>query len=49
LKATFGSANLAGDQVVFNIGGNNYRLRAVVDFKSQIVLVTDVQTHRELQ
>ncbi len=47
LKATFGSADLAGDQVVFNIGGNNYRLRAVVDFKSQIVLVTDVQTHSE--
>ena len=47
LKGTFGSADLVGDEIVFNIGGNNFRLRAMVDFKAQTVLVTDVQTHSE--
>jgi mRNA interferase HigB len=47
LKATFGSADLVDGEVVFNIGGNNFRLRAIVDFKSQTVLVTGVQTHSE--
>jgi mRNA interferase HigB len=47
LKATFGSADLVDGEIVFNIGGNNYRLRAMVDFKAQTVLVTDVRTHGE--
>jgi mRNA interferase HigB len=47
LKATFGSADLVGDEIVFNIGGNNLRLKAIVDFKAQKVLVTAVQTHSE--
>ena len=47
LKGTFGSADLADDEFVFNIGGNNFRLWAMVDFKAQTVLVTDVQTHSE--
>jgi mRNA interferase HigB len=47
LKATFGSADLVDDEIVFDIGGNNFRLWAIVDFKAQTVLVTDVQTHSE--
>jgi mRNA interferase HigB len=51
LKGTFGSADFVDDEFVFgiqgNIGGNNFRLRAMVDFKAQTVLVTDVQTHSE--
>jgi mRNA interferase HigB len=47
LKATFGSADLVDGEIIFNIGGNNFRLRAIVDFKAQTVLVTDLQTHGE--
>jgi mRNA interferase HigB len=47
LKGTFGSADFVDDEFIFNIGGNNFRLRAMVDFKAQTVLVTDVQTHSE--
>lgn len=47
LQATFGSADLVDDKIIFNIGGNNYRLKAIVDFAKQTVLVTDVQTHAE--
>ena len=47
LQGTFASADLVGDEIVFNIGGNKYRLAAMVDFKPQTVLATDVQTHAE--
>jgi len=47
LQGTFRSADLAGDEIVFNINGNKYRLVAVIDFKAQTVLITDVQTHAE--
>ena len=47
LQGTFASADLVGDEIVFNIGGNKYRLAAMVDFNAQTVLVTDVQTHAE--
>jgi len=47
LQGTFASADLVGDEIVFNIGGNKYRLATMVDFKAQAVLVTDVQTHAE--
>ncbi len=47
LKATFGSADFVDGEIVFNIGENNFRLRAIVDFKAQTVLATDVQTHSE--
>ena len=47
LKKTFSSADLVDDEMVFNVGGNRYRLTAIVDFKTQTVLVTDVQTHAE--
>lgn len=47
LQATFRSADLVDDEIVFNIGGNNFRLKAVVDFNAKKVLVTEVQTHSE--
>jgi mRNA interferase HigB len=47
LQGTFASPDLVGEEIVFNIGGNKYRLAAIVDFKAQTVLVTDVQTHGE--
>jgi mRNA interferase HigB len=47
VQRTFRHADLVDDEIIFNIGGNKYRLAAVVDFKSQTVLVTDVHTHAE--
>lgn len=46
LKQTFGSADLIEDEiVVFNIGGNKYRLVASVSFTKQIVTVLRIKTH----
>ena len=47
LKRTFGTASIVGDQTVFNIGGNKYRLIALIQYRARIVLVQHVLTHEE--
>jgi len=47
LKKVFNAADKIGDLVVFNIGGNKYRLVAYVQFERQIVYVKAVMTHAE--
>jgi len=47
VKATFTSASLVGNCVVFNIGGNKFRLVTRVLYPGQKVFVLKVLTHRE--
>jgi mRNA interferase HigB len=47
VRATFGSADLVGRFVVFNIAGNNYRLIAAIHFNRGKVFVRHVLTHAE--
>lgn len=47
VKAIFGSASLVGNCVVFNIGGNKYRLVTRILYTSQKVFVLKVMTHAE--
>lgn len=47
VKADFGNASIVGDCVVFNIGGNKYRLVTRIRFPSQKVYVLKVMTHAE--
>ncbi len=47
MKKTFGSADIVGDQTVFNVGGNKCRLIALVHYKLKRVLVQHVLTHAE--
>lgn len=47
LKADFGKASLVGNCVVFNIGGNKYRLVTRVLYASQKVFILKVMTHNE--
>jgi mRNA interferase HigB len=47
IKADFGSASLVGNCVVFNIGGNKYRLISRVLYPSQKVFILRVMTHQE--
>ncbi len=47
VKRTFPSASIVGDCVVFNIGGNKYRLVTRMRFASHVVYVLLVMTHRE--
>jgi mRNA interferase HigB len=48
IKAQFRSADFIGDnRVIFDIGGNNYRLVAHVSYRFKRVLVKFVGTHAE--
>ena len=48
IKAKYGSADfVAGNRVIFNIGGNNYRLIVKVAYKPRIVYIRFIGTHAE--
>jgi mRNA interferase HigB len=47
VQATFNTADYVQGKVVFDVGGNKYRLVAVVDYQGQQVIVRAVMTHRE--
>ena len=47
LRATFPAADFVGDLVVFNIGGNNYRLIASIHFNRSKLYIRHVLTHAE--
>lgn len=48
LKEVFGSVDYIGDdRYVFNIGGNNFRLVTLINFRKQRVYIRAVLTHVE--
>jgi mRNA interferase HigB len=47
LKAAFPTVDKVGDKIVFNIGGNKYRLVTVIHFNRGKVFVRYVFTHKE--
>lgn len=47
LKTAFNAVDRVGELVVFDIGGNKYRLIAYIRFEKQIVYIKAVLTHRD--
>ncbi|CAN5450092.1 type II toxin-antitoxin system HigB family toxin [soil metagenome] len=47
LRKTFPSADPVGDCVVFNVGGNNYRVIVHLDYDLQITWIRAVLNHAE--
>jgi mRNA interferase HigB len=47
LRETFPSADLVGDCIVFNVGGNKYRVIVHLDFEVQTMWIRFVLTHAE--
>ncbi|MEK7474270.1 MAG: type II toxin-antitoxin system HigB family toxin [Candidatus Coatesbacteria bacterium] len=47
VRRTFPSADQVGNKVVFNIGGNKYRLIAAVHFNREKVYIREILTHAE--
>ena len=47
VKMQFANASAVGDRVVFNIGGNKYRLVVQINYDFQIIYVRFVGTHAE--
>jgi mRNA interferase HigB len=46
VRRTYAAADLVGNKVVFNIGGNKYRLIAVIDYEGHKVFVCHVLDHK---
>jgi mRNA interferase HigB len=46
MRAIFGSVDFVGEFAVFNIGGNKFRLIAGIDYRSQVVYVKHILTHK---
>jgi len=47
LKAAFGSVDKAGHFHVFDIGGNKWRIVALLNFGKQLCFIRHVFTHKE--
>lgn len=48
IKAQYGSASIIrGNRVVFNIGGNKYRLIVRINYESKTVFVRFIGAHKE--
>jgi mRNA interferase HigB len=53
VRALFGQTDIAGDTksgktaTIFDIGGNKYRIVALIDYLRQTVLITHVMDHKE--
>ncbi len=47
LRRTFPSADKVGSTVVFNIGGNKYRLITIIHFNRRKVYIRHVLTHKQ--
>ena len=47
VRATFPHAELVGDYVVFNVGGNKYRVICEIYYEDAVVLMRHVLTHAE--
>ena len=47
VRKTFNAADLVGSLVVFDIGGNKYRLAAAIHFNRGKVFIRHVLTHAE--
>jgi mRNA interferase HigB len=47
IQADYPHADLVGVLVIFNIGGNKYRLAVKIEFEKQLIFVKYVMTHKE--
>jgi len=47
VKTDFPHAELVGECIVFNVGGNNYRLVIKIKYRTKVVFVRYILTHAE--
>ena len=49
VKQTFNTADYVVPFVVFDVGGNKYRLIAEINFRRQVLFIRDIMTHKEYE
>lgn len=47
IKKVFSHADLVGKCVVFNIGGNKFRLITKINYRAKIIYIRSILTHKE--
>jgi mRNA interferase HigB len=47
VKQSFNTADFVAPYVVFDIGGNKYRLIAEINFARKVLFIRGIMTHRE--
>ncbi len=47
VKAHFFDSDLVGEKTVFNIANNRYRMIAFISFRTQIVYIKQILSHKE--
>jgi mRNA interferase HigB len=47
VKTDFPSADLVGKYIIFNVGGNKYRLAVKIEFLKQTIYIKNVLTHKQ--
>jgi mRNA interferase HigB len=47
VKATFNTADAVGRKMVFDVGGNKYRVIAIIDYEGHKVFIRFVLDHKE--
>lgn len=49
VKQTFNTADFVAPYVVFDLGGNKYRLIAEIHFRRQVLFIRSILTHQEYE
>ena len=49
VKQTFNSADFVAPYVVFDVGGNKYRLVAEINFRKRVLFIRRILTHKEYE
>ena len=47
MKQTFNTADFVAPYIAFDIGGNNYRLIAEINFSRRVLFIRGIMTHKE--
>jgi mRNA interferase HigB len=49
VKQTFNAADIVAPYVVFDIGGNKYRLIAEINFSKRVLFIRAIMRHQEYE
>ena len=49
VKETFNTADFVAPHIVFDVGGNKYRLISEINFRRQVLFIRRILTHNEYE
>jgi mRNA interferase HigB len=49
VRRTFGTADFVAPYIVFDVGGNKFRLVAEINFRRRVLFIRSILTHKEYE